>query len=386
MNFEIHGVGFINKGAELMMRAIYHQIKSWDVDHQVAVNLKTGNASERLETGISTIPWADYKRVPFIGDGIAFLSNYIPEGLLNKYNFIASKNINVVFDASGFAYSDVWGTEFIEDLLKYTHKWKSESKKIFLLPQAFGPFEIRRNKLNMKEIISNVELIYARDPESFNYLKEMDYENHKIRMAPDFTITLEGNIPDYIDHYTNLVCLIPNFRMVDKYTNLDEKTYRNFFLDISSYLIEHDYEVVILIHEKNDQTFGEELKNQIGKSIKLFVEDNALLLKGIIGKSKLVVGSRYHGLVSSLSQGVPSLGTSWSHKYESLFKDYGCSDCLLKHISKHIDVASVLNPLLVDPARKNLILQLKSASQKQKIKISIMWNEIYNNIFDQGLE
>ncbi len=43
----------------------------------------------------------------------------------------------------------------------------------------------------------------------------------------------------------------------------------------------------------------------------------------MIGKTACVVGSRYHALVAALSQGIPCMALSWSHKYRELLKPFG---------------------------------------------------------------
>jgi colanic acid/amylovoran biosynthesis protein len=79
----------------------------------------------------------------------------------------------------------------------------------------------------------------------------------------------------------------------------------------------------VLVHEERDRELADRLAHEAGLSDPVAQFDDPLELKGILGACAFSVGSRFHGLVSALSQGVPCLGTSWSHKYRELFDDYG---------------------------------------------------------------
>ncbi|MFO7739037.1 MAG: polysaccharide pyruvyl transferase family protein, partial [Desulfatiglandaceae bacterium] len=89
-------------------------------------------------------------------------------------------------------------------------------------------------------------------------------------------------------------------------------------------------EVFVLNHEgKKDHELCLKLCGAFDPPLPYTGDRTAKEVKGIIGASVGGFTSRFHGLVSALTQGVPVLATSWSHKYEMLLKDFDASDCLV---------------------------------------------------------
>ncbi|MEJ2307176.1 MAG: 4Fe-4S binding protein, partial [candidate division WOR-3 bacterium] len=63
------------------------------------------------------------------------------------------------------------------------------------------------------------------------------------------------------------------------------------------------------------------------------IEDklSSKILKGIIGKAEVALGSRFHFIVSSISQNVPTLAVSWSHKYKEMMRMFGLEEFTLNY-------------------------------------------------------
>src|SRR5690606_2234902 len=171
----------------------------------------------------------------------------------------------------------------------------------------------------MKTVVENVDLIFPRERVSYGHLTGLVGEQSKIKQSPDFTNLIKGVLPANFDTEQNRFCIVPNCRMLDKTDPQTRDAYLPFLISCPRYLLEKGARPFVRVHEgKDDQRLADELSAAVG-GIPIVKESGALEIKGILGACSGTLGSRFHGLVSALSQGVPALATGWSHKYQMLF-------------------------------------------------------------------
>ncbi|NJO63759.1 MAG: polysaccharide pyruvyl transferase family protein [Richelia sp. RM2_1_2] len=375
MNFLVEGVNFTNKGAELMLHAVKQQIHGWDDENTISLHLRIGNFKQRTDVEVSHLLWLRFGKIPFATPSFNIIANLTPKNIRERYNFILESEIDVVLDASGFCFSDQWGARATEEKLKLYSRWKKQGKKIILLPQAFGPFSSDKIQQAFRKVVEISDLVFARDRISFEHINKFNNPKNNIRIAPDFTNLVEGVEPPYFNTLLGRPCIIPNQRMIDKTSLNVGDNYLSSLASIAEYLIEKGLDPFILIHEKDDCILGKELQNSIAKNITVVEEDNSLFLKSILGKCSFVVSSRFHGLVSALSQGVPCIGTGWSHKYEMLFQDYNCLELLID--SNNINnVLEKLDLLICEATRTKIIHDLEISGSNLKALSKVMWSEV----------
>lgn len=381
MIIEIRGVDFVNKGAELMLYAVVQQLNQFDDSAISAISLRNGSVQQRSEMGVQHLTWLYLAKAPFAGQALNTVAALLPAYLRHKWHIVRDNEIDIILDASGFLYSDdAWPKHMALSATKFK-RLKQGGKKVILLPQAFGPFEKQRSKQIMQEILAHADLVYARDSQSYDYLRQLDSHSEHIRIAPDFTNLLPGLIPDYGNTLAKRPCIIPNYRMIDKTSvDLGEK-YLPFLITSIRYLRQQGFAPFILIHETGlDYKLAEAVRSEIKQPIDIVHETNPLYIKGIVGNCFLTVGSRYHGLVSALSQNVPSIATGWSHKYQNLFEDYGCPECLVDLHDSHEGMLGKLELVVNETSRADILSRLSAASVKQKAQAQSMWDQVFHVI------
>ncbi len=317
MVIELKGVNNKNKGAYLMLESIKNQLKDNDlcIEQDIEIDYKSISQMglfQKINLKSRLIPYN-------------FLFHKLSYSIKKKYGIFTNKDIDLIIDASGFAYADFWGSKVVEYKLGdfINDKYKKDTKLI-LLPQAFGPFNDIHLKNTFQKIVEKATLIFARDIKSYNYLIDAYGVRDNIKLFPDFTNILD--VGEAIKYSEGNICIIPNSKMLVGGEN-DKKNYYDFLIKI---IEKFNKNVYFLIHEGiDDIKIANEVNELLETKIPIVIEDSPIVIKRRIKSSKFVVTSRYHGLISALSQGIPCLTTSWSHKYLMVLEDYNLKDCLI---------------------------------------------------------
>ncbi len=383
MIVEIRGVGFVNKGAELMLHAVLQKVKSKypDVKFVMAPSLNVSPYEKRASLGL--LQKVTYEKAGLdIGD---FFVSLIPKKRRKMYGLVRSKDVDIVLDASGFAHGDQWGVKNTNKLLKLTEKWKKNNSKIILLPQAFGPFKNEEIKNSMRGLVENCDLIFAREEISYEYLTSIVNEKKKIYNSPDFTNLVKASKIVDFDFENNDFCIIPNYKMVSKsWIENEDNKYLSLIEESIKYLRLKGKKPFILVHEgKKDFDLANEISKRV-EGINIFKEEDPLKVKGILNQSSGVIGSRFHSLVSALSQATPALGTSWSHKYQMLFKDYDFEDGILNLDSSSEDIHKKIDILINEDSKNKLISKLEERSSYLKEESEKMWEKVFEIFESKG--
>lgn len=380
MVVEICKVGFLNKGAELMLYAILHKLREV---HPDAILVMAPNINTDVSPYVKRAALGFLQKAWLWHHGIQWgnLASLVPRKIREMYGVVLDREVDVVLDAAGFAYSDQFGADRSIELAKSCKRWKKNGTRVILLPQAMGPFSTRKITDAIKVVADCADLIFPRDRISYEHLVSVTGERPNIRIAPDFTNLIEGTLPETFDVKNNRFCLVPNYRMIDMTPKKVSEAYLPFMIKCAKYLLEENLKPFILVHEgKNDLILAEQICDAVNGRIPIVEEAHPLKIKGILGACDCTIGSRFHGLVSALSQGVPSLATSWSHKYKMLFEDYNFPEGLVDITLSEEELRQKIN-LVGNPQTRNSIKESLLLKSNEQIKLtSYMWNEVFEKL------
>jgi len=379
MFIEIRKAGFINKGAELMLHAALQKLKA----RYPEATFVMAPTSKRAEHPFhNLVQLGFYPKASLWRYGIQWgnLANLAPRQLREMYGVVLDREVDVVIDAAGFAYSDQWGDAPTSELAQSAKRWRKNGTCVILLPQALGPYASERNRKAIKTVVDNVDLIFTRERVSYEHLTGVVGEQPKIRQSPDFTNLITGVLPANFDTEQNRFCIVPNCRMLDKTDQATRDAYLPFLIKCTEHLLRKNAKPFVLVHEgKDDRALAEKLSAAVG-GIPVIQEKGALQIKGILGACSGTLGSRFHGLVSALSQGVPALATGWSHKYQMLFEDYGIPEGMLKVGASDAEIERKVAWITDD--REQIQTELKARAEHLKAQSEQMWQQVFE-VIDQ---
>ena len=184
MFIEVRGVDFVNKGAELMLLAVHERLKQTGLD--VEIVLETGaNSPYKSRCRLLAYQkaslfnsWMDSNRLSY------FLPVRLRRMLRDKFGLITEADIDVVLDASGFAYGDQWKSRNIERMTACIRRMRRRGRRYIFLPQAFGPFTRSADRALLAQALPDAALICAREEASRAHLADLGISMANVQMFP----------------------------------------------------------------------------------------------------------------------------------------------------------------------------------------------------------
>ena len=191
----------------------------------------------------------------------------------------------------------------------------------------------RETRLAFQRVIANSTLVFARDQKSYEYAVELSPHSTKIERAPDITLFYPDRPDGLLETSSNYVCIVPNVRMLDQGKDDWGANYESYLIAAAQEILDQKLRVCVVVHDASgaDSEIAHRIVEQVkSPRVTIIEEQDPFVLKRTIGGSRLLIGSRYHALIAAFSQQVPSVCLGWSHKYETLFEDFGCKELLVQ--------------------------------------------------------
>lgn len=381
MKILLTGIETNNKGAELMLYAILQEIERKFPNAVVyipptRVKQGLGYVNTTLDFRYTTNPVIS-KIITKLRVRKIFKIMNIPLWFL--FNLDIVKDADWYFDGSGFAYGDQWNLtdENIRELEYKLTILKNRGCRIIILPQALGPAIRPTTKRVLSVLSQKSSVLMPREQVSYQYVMESGVvDMNKVRVFSDFTSLVKGVFPSRYQSLKNGVCIIPNMKMISQ-GKISYENYLDLLVAIIKEAHKSGHPVYLLNHEgRNDEILSYKCQESVGGNIEVVTGLNALEVKGLIETAYITITSRFHGLASSLNSCVPGLATSWSHKYEELFRDYGITNSVLPLDNKK--KAAEMVRFLLEPENNAAVRQHLC---QQVVNVKKLTNDMWNLIW-----
>lgn len=288
---------------------------------------------------------------------------------------------DLVLDLSGDSYSDSEGGFSIANSCAILPAIVL-NKPIILYSQSIGPFNSFSSYL-AKFCMNRAVFIIIREEISKNYLEEMGIKT-PIYLAPDCAFILEPSPDERIKEILEKESIEVRFPLVGVSVNsmfLNDENYLHTLSKLIDYMIEkYNLNVLLIPHviSLSDKIKGDEIINkEIYSRIKYKENVNLIQgdyspneLKGIIKLVDVFIGGRMHANIAAISNNIPTLATSWSHKYQGIMKTLGQENYVINIENIEFDALK----LIIDDLwskREKIKKELEVKVEEQK---KLVWN------------
>lgn len=256
---------------------------------------------------------------------------------------------------------DIWGIEFADSLRKNTIKSRVSNGFHFVIGKLYnkpvikytadlGPFENKLNRFCAKRYFKyGVDLIINRSEISQKRIQSIGITTPS-EVCPDTAFIFPAAKSKLSERILkgkkgHPIVGFSISHMAARQSG-NEESYCNNMAQLADYIIDKHKAKILLIPNERSSNVSEDDLYYINKTwTKIINKKNAIVisddlsaaeLKGIISCSDIVIASRYHTIIASLSIGIPVLVVGWHFKYEGVLKLFG-----MEHFQIKVDKISI---------------------------------------------
>lgn len=234
------------------------------------------------------------------------------------------KSYDLVLDMRwGDSFSDIYGLRRLVAMNELVRQASFAGVPVVMGPQTIGPFNTAVGRRFGVQALKRADVVMTRDSSSAEYCR------------------LLGRAPDI--ESTDVVFAIPKVeseKKVDVAVNvsgllwqpnphIDHTKYRSVVVEMCAALQDKGISPVAFSHvldsadPDNDEPAVSEFLGAFDTSIPRFTPENLDSVREFVASARVVVGSRMHACLNSISVGTPAVPLAYSRKFEPLLRDIG---------------------------------------------------------------
>ena len=275
----------------------------------------------------------------------------VPESAMARGPLRAYLDADVVADLSGISFSDARPLSGLLINSLWLVPALAAGTPYVKVSQAMGPFRRRPVRWAARFLLGRASGLVARGPTTAQHLRHLLPES-EVHTLPDVAFAMNTAPAASVDAAIATLGLGPNeaFCAAGPSAVVDDLMTAGATPDAYAHLMARAVDelaelsglrVLLVPHARatvrnrqDDLEACEAVLRFVRHRDRLVVARDrfpAPLLKGMVGRAEVAVGSRFHFIVAALGTGVPALAIGWSHKYREMMSMLGQEDYAIGH-------------------------------------------------------
>lgn len=353
-SFIIVGGNFQNTGAASMTLITVDALRKKYPDCRIVMFATSKDLKMNIENYSFEIVHMSERALIHAQENSIIDFKYLAEGIvriiLNKGNLFKEYSLlkdllsscSGVFDINGYAISSQFRNQRTISILDSLVLFSKYEIPYYFLPQSFGPFDFKENKMYMikrlKEDLPKAHTIFTREHEGHEMLTDMIGGMNIVESYDMVLQSSELNVTNIYKRAPSIkniavstkenIAIIPNMRNFD-HGNKDGIV--SLYKRAIEYLCQSGKNVYLISHSAEDMEVCKLIKEQLSTfdNVKIVNEKiDSFNFALLIRQFDFAIASRFHSIVHSYKAGIPCIALGWATKYKELLNTMGQNEYL----------------------------------------------------------